>query len=211
MNYSNFEYAKENFIEDNYFVDKSDVYILEEFKENGKSRLTVNIGSANNICVKNYDNKNRCCFLRKEKKYGMCKCIDHFIIICQNDKWNLYMFEMKTSIGSKSWMDIKEKYRASYLNILALCIFLNIHIDAVYACTTFNKTKFYSAESNPDISSLKIPLGYSPSELKTSEEEWNADTVKINLGYKTISFIHKKIQMKKDDDYLNGEFNIMQC
>ena len=72
--------AKDNFFKQNYFDPNSSVYQLTE-KENkegqGKSILTLNVGTDENICMTHYDKEGKCEFLNCQ--VGLLKRIDHFV------------------------------------------------------------------------------------------------------------------------------------
>ena len=198
------KYAMVTFIEDNYFQYAQSEYLLFERDKGGESLLIVNVQN-DSICVTNYDKKKRCAFINLDKKYGMGKCIDHFIIVYKNEQWQLHMFEMKTTVGSKTWEGIKQKFRSSYLNICALCTFLGINIDETFAYTTYDKVKFDDIKSTADLSTMKVPLGSKPP--KKAIEEWDDGSVTVNLGYNK-TFNHYKIEMEKVGGHLESNITI---
>ena len=73
----------------------------------GKSSLIVNVGDFDNICVSNYDKKKRCEFFTD--KWGMKKCIDHFILRYCSNAWELHMIEIKRTVDSNNWLKIKNQ------------------------------------------------------------------------------------------------------
>lgn len=118
-------YALKNFLNDNFHYDSdSSTYELLELADEGKSRLTVHVGTEKNICVKNYDKFPKWGIINNSKKLHLSKCVDHFIFK-QNQLgiWELHIFEMKTSVGFKTWSDIKYKLRSSYLSIKAIAVY----------------------------------------------------------------------------------------
>jgi hypothetical protein len=198
------KYAIDNFIEEKYVLYKQSEYELFENDEGGESLLIVNV-EEESICVTNYDKKKKCSFIREDKKYGMKKCVDHFIIINKNGLWQLHMFEMKTTVGTQTWNNIKLKFRSSYLNICALCVFLGITIDETFAYTTYSKEKFDDIKNTANPSTMKAPLGFKPPQKAI--DEWNEGKVTLNFGY-SKTFDHIKIKMEKVDERLKSSLKI---
>lgn len=52
------------------------------------------------------------------------------------------MIEMKTSVGNSTWHDIKHKNRASYFNIMSLCLVLGIKVDKIYSILHMKQKNF---------------------------------------------------------------------
>ncbi|AXH99807.1 hypothetical protein DV702_08710 [Sporosarcina sp. PTS2304] len=199
------QYAMDYFIVDDYFLPENRYYELKEKDKNGKSLLRLTINSTN-ICVEDYDDKIKCGFLRQEKKHGMKKCIDHFVLKENDNVWDLYMFEMKTGVGNKTRRDIKVKLRASYLNIKALCGFLGITIGEVYAYTTYETEHFTGARNSADPKTILAPLGERAIDFK--KDEWNRGRILIELG-ENLTLPHIAIQMERHDAIgLVGELQI---
>ena len=205
--------AINNFIKPCYVNKISSYYDLIE-KGNkqgqGKSLLKCNVGTDDNICVSNYDDKDRCEFFTS--KWGLRKCIDHFILKKQNNNWELHMIEMKTTVNRDNWEGIKEKFRASYWNILILTQFLGISFDIenVFLYTTYECEDMSIAESsNPRGNILRLG-GY----ISDTSKEWNGEILtSIRLvpyddrDEAIFKFKHTKIQMKRSDDgWLKGEY-----
>ena len=73
-------YALKNFLNDNFrYASNSLTYTLFETDKLGKSRLIVQVGTAENICVTNYDDFPKWGIVNTSKKIHMSKCVDHFI------------------------------------------------------------------------------------------------------------------------------------
>ena len=198
-------YAINNFIDENYFLPMKDTYELKETEDSGKSLLKVTI-EGENICVEEYDKKKRCGFLREAKKFGMQKCIDHFLLRDNGQSWDLYMIEMKSNVGDKKWRDIKAKMRSSLLNIKALCVFLGITIDHIYTYTTYEKECFTAPENTADPKTL-LPL-FGEKAINFKRDEWDRNVMKIQIG-ENATLSHKAIKMERDDKVgLYGTLNI---
>ncbi|MDD2402747.1 MAG: hypothetical protein PHD60_11220 [Clostridia bacterium] len=203
---SRIQYAMKNFIRDDYFLPMQKQYELKETAESGKSCLKVIIDGTN-ICVEKYDNQKRCAFLREEKSFGMQKCIDHFILKKEKDVWNLYMIEMKSSVGNRTWCDIKSKMRSSYLNIRALCEFLGIILGNVYSYTTYEKEAFETLKDTADVKTHVPILGRRATSFK--DDEWDKGIIKVEID-KILEFSHTAVKMERntENNILVGDLRI---
>lgn len=136
----------------------------------------------------------------------MKKCIDHFVLRENGTVWDLYMFEMKSGVGNKTWIDIKLKFRSSVLTIEALCVFLGITLGEIYACTTYEEEKFTTVQNNADPKTILAPLGKRAIDFKV--DEWDKGKITINLGIDVV-LPHKALQMERKDVVgLVGELSI---
>lgn len=199
---SRIEYAMKNFISEGYFLKGENTYTLNEKAKEGNSVLDV-IVDGDNICVEEYDNdkiRGKCTFLRHTKSQGLKKCIDHFILKRTGEKWDLHMIEMKTSVGNKTWQDIKHKNRASYFNIKSLCIVLGIEIEDIYSYTTYEVEKFESIERTTDLKTYMPQLGKKLINFK--KDEWDKGKIIIELDEKDsfLTFTHKAIKMIRGEE-----------
>ncbi len=192
-------------IEPNYFLQQADSYSLEETEETGRSVLKVNVSSeSTSICVANYDKKKRCSFINIQQNNGLGKCVDHALLLKKQEKWTLVLIEMKKNIGEKTWLNIKQKVRSSYLSMMALCIYLDINIDDVKVYTTYETEKFYSySDTNPSIK--KANLG--KRKIDSKKDEWDKNIIHINL-YEEQVFEYHPIKMKSDNNILTSEISI---
>lgn len=199
------KYAMDNFIVENYFLPMEGSYELKENSESGKSLLVLSIEGVN-ICVEEYDNKKRCEFVKVSGKQGMKKCVDHFVLKNNGSEWDLHMIEMKSNVGDKRWVDIKAKMRASYLNIRAICAFLDIKLNDVYTYTTYEKECFNNPENTADPKAMLPLLGEKATNFK--QDEWDKDIINIKID-KTVTWSHKAIKMERDEgNVLQGSLNI---
>lgn len=198
-------FAIDNFIDENYFLPMKNYYELRETLDSGKSILKLSIEDEN-ICVEEYDKKGRCGFTKVNKKFGMQKCIDHFVLKRDGDSWDLYMIEMKSSVGDKKWLEIKAKIRSSLLNIKALCVFLGITLNNIYAYTTYENERFTRPENTADPKSLLPLLGERATNFKL--DEWDKGVIRINID-ETITLSHTAIKMDRDEKIgLHGKLTI---
>lgn len=203
---SRIRFAINHFIESDYFKEMSDTYTLEENSSSGKSILHLSV-QGQNICVEDFDNKKKCEFVAARDfeghNIGMKKSVDHFILKKNSEGiWNLHMIEMKTSVGNSTWMDIKKKVRASYLNIKALCVFLGIEISGVYTITTYEEEKFEGISEAADIRSHMPLLGVKAKTFK--DDEWDMNVININIDGDVL-IPHRHYKMTRNaDGYLEG-------
>lgn len=186
----------DTFILENYFITDQASYQLVECEDTGLSQLEVSFpaGLVDVICIANYDKKHRCEFLSITEKYGMRKCVDHVLLVKQNSgKWVVYLIEMKTSIGSNTWVNIRQKVRASILNIKALAAVLDLPIERFLIYTTYENLVFNNAApENP--AERKRQLGV----LGPKEDEWDKNRIIINLlNTSKDEYYHSGIQMEK--------------
>lgn len=189
------QYAINNFIMDQYFLDMQHNYHLKEEKDSGASDLDVTIKS-DNLCIYNFDDKKKCNFLKTDKKHGMQKSVDHILFEQIDDGWRLHLIEMKSSVGYSTWLNsIKPKVRTSYLTSLAIADFLGIKITDIIAYTTYGEEKFStkSNETNPRAS--VPPLGKKA--RNPMKDEWEKDQLFLELGNE-FKIVHKRIKMNKD-------------
>ena len=96
---------------------------LEETEDSGRSILEFRLASDGNLCIKNVDCKNtQIQFFQNAKTKSMFKRVDHIIFEHLTDNhWKLHLIEMKSSVGSEKWVEIKGKFRASYLLAQGIC------------------------------------------------------------------------------------------
>lgn len=207
-------YALKNFFTDKFIYETNQLsYELSENDKHGKSKLLVNINANESICVKNFDDNSKWGIINGSKKLSLNKCVDHFIFQKNSmGVWELHIFEMKTSVGFKTWQNIQYKMRPSYLRIKALAIYLGIPImDAnITVYTTYEHDKFTSQAYLPN------KLGYRIFDVKS--EEWNADCIRVPMivsednPFDFITCIplqHQKIKMQRsNDNILEGEISL---
>lgn len=190
------QFAINNFIIDQYFLDMQHNYHLKEEKDSGKSDLDVTINS-DNLCIYNFDDKKKCNFLKPDKKHGMQKSVDHILFEQINNGWRLHLIEMKSSVGYNTWLEsIKPKVRTSYLTSLAIAEFLGIKITDIIAYTTYDEEKF-SANSNKANPRAFVPL-LGKKARDPMKDEWEKDQLFLELG-EDFKIVHKRIKMNKDE------------
>ena len=80
--------------------ENQEIFLVEN-EETGKSELRVHLQSKDNLCIANADEKKtELHFFQPERVKSMYKRVDHIIFEHQrNNKWKLYLIEMKSSVG----------------------------------------------------------------------------------------------------------------
>lgn len=187
----------DTYILPDYFVPEKDEYRLMEAAESGRTELNVILENATEgtcICIECYDMKQRCEFLARLN--GMRKCVDH-VVLTKNDHgmWDVHLIEMKKTDNRSKWIDIKQKVRASILNIRALASVLGIEIHDYKVYTTYEKVDFRSsAEENP--AERRRLLG---SPVLSEQMEWDNNQIAINFLEASLTcYAHQGIQMQRE-------------
>ena len=208
------QYALDNFLLPDYVAPVSVSYDLYEKEKNGESKLHLDVGTTDNICVKNYDQLPRCAFLRKERQFHMRQCIDHLILRKVDSHWEAHMIEMKTTVGRDTWLNIKYKVRASYLNAYAMAVFLGIALDDehIFTYTTYEHDHMDVAHNeNPRL--ISANMGVPVYDIK--KDEWDANrlyfsiTELADIAHK-VCLQHRKVKMfrKNEAGPLEGILNL---
>lgn len=177
---------------------------LEETEDSGRSILDFRLMSDNNLSIKNVDSKNtQLFFLKKDKEKSLFKRVDHIIYEnIGNNYWNLHLIEMKSSVGNDKWLEIKGKFRASYLLAQGIASMLEMHLADTYMYTTYEKVHFSLSKTMP--SARRLPLG---KKLIKPQDEWESNDFGLNFGER-ILFVHRPIKMKRSDNRLMGSVTI---
>lgn len=190
------------------FIDLSNedkVIELEELEESGRSKLEFKTISDKTITIKNIDKKHTdMLFFRNDAALSMYKRVDHVIMDnIGGNKWNVYLIEMKSSLSDKTWIEVRGKFRASYLFIKAFAAILDIEINEVYMCTTYKNFKF---TSNTIPSSKRIRTG---TRNVPFIEEFQGGKFAIKLG-DYLDFEHIPILMEnnEEENRLIGIFDV---
>lgn len=176
---------------------------MEETEDTGKSILELQFSSSKNLSIKNVDKKNtQMNFFVSNKKESMYKRVDHIIFEClDNNNWKVHLVEMKSSVGNDKWIDVKGKFRASYLLVQGIAAMLEMNLAKTYMYTSFEKTCFNLPETIPVARHLQIGRRHI-----RPQDEWNGGKFTLNFG-NNIPFIHIPIQMKRNDKgILTGKY-----
>lgn len=176
------QYALDNFLKTEYFDSQQKTYELLEEDDNGKARIFLNVGTLDNICVKNYDKIPDWNILREDSKIHMLKSIDHFILRKIASVWELHMIEIKKTASFNTWRDVKIQMCASYYKIKALLTFLGISIqdENIFMYTAYSEDNLIVKNSQSE--------GVTTKTFKTGErlinpkiDEWDAGFIYIPL------------------------------
>lgn len=197
------KYIIENLFVDDFVEYEPRIIHLEEQEDSGKSWLEIQLGNDDNLSIKNVDMKNTYMYYFKDDKgLSMNKRVDHIIFehVSEND-WKLHLIEMKSSVGIKKWMEIKGKFRASYLLAQGIAAMLELNIVSTQMYTSYEKVQLeVSATSTIE---RRLPVG---DHHVKPEEEWDGGKFALNLG-KRINFEHTPIQMiRNEEDILIGHW-----
>lgn len=190
--------AIDEMIMSGYFLTEQQQYILKEPDEQGYSELTVSV-NGRNLCIENYDKKLKCEFVIKEAKYGMTMCVDHVLFVMDSEEhWKVYLIEMKSGMGKRTFLDVKRKVRANYFSIKALCAYLGIELSdkdiEVYVTYSSNSSNVTPNET-PNPATLKAMTGqrYTGDVMQL---EWNKNRIELKKPEKHEFVLHK-VEMQK--------------
>lgn len=168
--------------------------LLTETEESGKSRLQVQLMSEENLCIANIDKKKtEFHFFQEGKAKFLYKRVDHMIFERKKEnRWKLHLIEMKGSVGQEKWVEIKGKFRASYLVAQALAGMLELNISETVMYTTYERVEFGHSDTMP-----AARHGRSGIPQVRMGEEWEGDRFGLNFGER-ISFAHVPVKMERD-------------
>lgn len=175
---------------------------LEETEDSGKSILEFRLKSGDNLSIKNVDFKNtQMCFFEKSKMKSMFKRVDHIIFehLADND-WKLHLIEMKSSVGNEKWIEVKGKFRASYLFAQGIAAMLEMCIVDTCMYTTYENVHLSLPNTMPTARRLRL----GEKQVKP-QDEWDGSDFGLNFGVR-IKFMHKPIPMKRTGETLEGVF-----
>lgn len=188
------EFIINELIRPGFIEHKQHEILLEEHEDTGRSELKVWLLSEDNLCIANVDKKKTDIqFLQEGAGKSLYKRVDHIIFEHRShDRWKLHLIEMKGSVGERKWVEIKGKFRASYLAALAIAGILGLQVTETVMYTTFEKAWFVPPDTMP--SARRTGTGRM---LIKAEDEWNGKRFGLNFGER-IPFAHVPIQMTRD-------------
>ena len=202
------QYARDHFFVDGFFAENAVRYELKEHEKSGQAQLILSVGTEDNICVENYDEKKNCEYL--SEKNGLKKAVDHFVLIKREDHWELHLIEMKTTVDSDQWTKIKYQMRSSYLNLRALIQFLGVSVkdEHIYAYTAYGNDCMESKQTtNPRMFYPKL----GERAIDPKKDEWDSGYINLPLIRDVfVKLCHKKVQMNRanSDRQLEGTLAI---
>ena len=175
---SRVQYALDNFLNPEFFDSQKETYELTENEQSGAAKISLNIDTTDNICVKHYDSIDAWKILREEKNFHMRKSIDH-VVLKKNTSgiWELHMFEIK-----------------------ALTTFLGIEIsnENIFTYTAYANDEKLLTMPNEISTAKTFKIGQPLIDHK--KDEWDANAIYIPLinydGEEIFTkFKHTKIKM----------------
>ncbi|MCC8047412.1 MAG: hypothetical protein LIP12_18320 [Clostridiales bacterium] len=166
-----------------------DSFHLIERKKEGEAELTVKLQNAS-ILFKSLEDK-------KLQYFEIKKCADFVLFECKDDVWYVHIFEMKRSIGPKSWETVKEQFAGALLNALALAGALGIMFQLthiiVYSCYRNDKI---DDSANPAKQRLRMSdVRERSPEVREPGLDWRNEYLLITLKRDVISCLHRKIKL----------------
>ncbi|MCI8929040.1 MAG: hypothetical protein HFI96_15390 [Lachnospiraceae bacterium] len=181
---------------------------LEEYEETGRSKLKVCLPSKENLCIANVDGKKTdMLFFQNDRAKSMYKRVDHIIFEhLDSRRWRLHLIEMKSSVGEEKWIEIKGKFRASYLLAQAIAGMLELTVSDVVMYTAFEKVRFNPPDTMPVARRVRTGIP-----AVRMEQEWRGENFGLNFGER-ISFIHLPVQMERNrEGTLEGNLTVSIC
>lgn len=168
--------------------------MLEETEETGKSELIFELPGQGNLWIKNVDKKKTdILYFKTGSTLSMFKRVDHIVFEhLEENIWRLHLIEMKSGVDADKWIEIKGKFRASYLVAQGIAAMLEMDIAETCMYTTYERVKFVHSSTMP--SSRRVRTG---TRMIRPEEEWNGGRFGLNYGER-MGFKHYPIQMTRD-------------
>lgn len=170
--------------------------LLAETEETGKSQLHIRLASDDNLCIANADKKKTDIhFFQPGKEKSLFKRADHMIFERQQgNRWKLHLIEMKGSVGQEKWVEIKGKFRASYLVAQAIAGMLELDVAETAMYTTYERVDFSHSDTLPTARHGRLGIPQ-----VRMEEEWEGTRFGLNFGER-IPFEHVPIKMERNKE-----------
>lgn len=197
------DFLMQNCFNENFFNINQKDFVLEEKESSGRSKLKVKCLSRDNIIIENLDDKKtQLNFFRETNSKGeemhLYKRVDHIIFEhVEDSNWKLHLIEMKSSVSETKWIEIKGKFRASYLLAMAIAAMLKMEISETKMYTTYEKVSFKAT---------RLKVG---GQHISPKSEWTGNKFGLNFGER-LPFIHIPIQMTRDTvtNILEGSYTL---
>lgn len=147
------KYVMENYFIKDFWSKKNGVngFRLQENAKGGASELYFKVQGENSVAICNIDQKNTSFnFFIQGKTFFLQKRVDHVVLESQVDgTWVAHLIEMKSSVSTvEKWLEIKAKFRASYLCMQAICAMLHMKIGKVCMYTTYENVTWKCLSEN---------------------------------------------------------------
>ena len=186
------------------FIDRTGKRILlKETDDTGQTDLLFELDSEQSLTIKNVDKKNtNLMFFQTTKTKSMFKRVDHIVFENVGDNiWRVHLVEMKSGVGSKTWMETKGKFRASYLLVQGLAAMLEMQIEEVCMYTSYESCDFELSDTMPV--ERRVLVGEKHVKI---DDEWNGKNFVLNFGER-IKFKHNAIKVVRNQDgILTGKY-----
>ena len=122
--------------------------------------MSLKLLSNQNFSIRNVDKKITIIHFFDEKK-GMYKSVDHIVFEnLGNNDWKIHLIEMKSSVKYNKWIEVKAKFRASYLLVQAIAAILSMNIKELLMYTTYEKCNLDKPETMPTARRLFLGQKY---------------------------------------------------
>lgn len=182
-----------------FILPEENVYLLIEDEERGYSELTVSV-TETNLCITAFDKLPMWGIITQRKDIGMRKGVDHVVITQSEDgHWKAHLIEMKTTMGTKKFIEVKQKTRAGFFSVKALCAYLGIQLND----GDFDVYVTYEQIKATDPVLLKAPIGEMPENIIKSEWEKNRVIIKVPEKLE-LPLIPVKMERKASSTYPLG-------
>lgn len=211
MNEEYRKYIMEKFFVEDFFEESPDgTYELEEADPGGETLLHFYVPGKHSMAVRNLDKKKTdFLFFRNEKALSLKKRTDHIVFEQkENGSWTVHLIEMKSSVTTKEkWLEIKGKFRASYLFVLAAAAILHMKIEHIRMYTTYEKETISEGcmtcmPENPVLK--RVRTGEAPG---MPAKEWNGGEFELRFGDNCrLPFFHIPVRVCRNEEsrYLEG-------
>ena len=163
---------------------------LIETKKDGEANLRVDVSTP---CILFRDLENK-----KLQYFKNRACADYALFENTGESWCVHIFELKRTVTSQKWEDIKLQFAGALQNALALAGVLDVDIklEQVRLYTAYRNDKIRDA-ANP--AKQRLQMHDRQREISSTEEsDWNQQMVAMDFP-EIVSLEHHKIQLDIED------------
>lgn len=181
-----------------YVQHHSNVIEIEEKSNDGEAILEFIFHSSNpNIAYYEIKAEHKK-FL--EKLVGNNKCCDGILLRIENEKADIFLIELKSTMGAKTWEKVQKQFRGAALVAMAFCAILGAEVNSLSLYTAYLDDSEVNDEIETEKMQSKIKGAYAKKprvgRQVNSVKKWEES--KIALFYNTEKITHHKIQLTKD-------------
>ncbi len=172
-----------NWIDDRKYQYSKEVILYEKEKE-GKAELKFI--SENNLFAISLSHKNKISVFKHQK-------VADWIVLefLDDDYVNLHLIELKRTISTGRWQEIKEQLKGAYEHSFLLKGLFDYKINKIFCYSAYINDKFGNVENTANPVLLKNSVG---NRSQTSAIDWNKNKISIH----DLSVSHIKIKLKLD-------------